>query len=457
MSGISTNKDLECTDDFIVSDIDNKIVKIELDKNLFKGQIFEFYNYTMEDKNPKINYEANDLSDILYKEREAKLERKEQIDELKIYLFFVLYHNCQYDGRYNPIINDKQEINAKRLVIQDYSIKENIITFGKKNYIFISPKLEKPYFTFQYDNESIIIEKKRKEKIMKLKDQIIQNEDSFIAQYKKTIKNIKELKNEKKNFKCEKLDLEDNEIKTFSDNNSMTISNTDNNILNLNNAENGSISTNSNQLDDSDKEVKGDIFYDNNKRYIFKDNYHKQIDGIFSEHNIIELIENKKDLNSGLKELLSDNKYNIENGILSHIIYKNFDDKQINKNEPFIIEVKKSMAELIDLLNQIKNISKVVKNLQDVRKLPKYIIGIICSYNKNQIQFQQKLLNSMDQEESPLMHIMNILENNKINVIIGAIKDEQILNYPLGKPDYDDDIGGKTRIDIYYMNTFIAK
>ena len=161
-----------------------------------------------------------------------------------------------------------------------------------------------------------------------------------------------------------------------------------------------------------------------------------------------------KDLNSGLKELL-DNKYNIENEIKSHIIYKNFDDPQINKNEPFIIEVKKSIAELEDLLNQIKNISKIVKNLKNA-EFPKYIIGIICSYNNNQIKFQQQLLNSKFQGESTLAHIMNIIENNNVNVVIGSIKDEQIFNYPLGKPDYDD-IGCKTRIDIHYMNTFMAK
>ena len=197
MSNISTNKDLESNDDFIIPDIDKKVQKIELDKNLFKGQLFEFYNYIMEGKNS--NYENKDLSDKLYKENEAKLDKKEQIDEIKIKFFFILCHNCQYNGAYYPIINDKEEINVKRLVIQDYSINNNIITFGKKQYIFISPKIEKSYFTFNYDNKKIIVEKKGKEKIMKIGDQFIQKGDSFIKEKEKTIKNIKELKDEKKN------------------------------------------------------------------------------------------------------------------------------------------------------------------------------------------------------------------------------------------------------------------
>ena len=291
--------------------------------------------------------------------------------------------------------------------------------------------------------------------MMKIGNQILKKEDSFIKENEKIIENIKELKDEKKTKNkstnsMESDEIANNSLKNMSDNKPMTISG-DNNSINLN--ENISISTKSSQLDDSDKEVKGDIFYDSNKRYIFKD-YQKEIDGIFTEHSIIKLNKNKIDLNSGLKELL-DNKYDIKNEIKSHIIYKNFDDPQINKNEPFIIEVKKSIAELAGLLNQIKNISKIVKNLKNA-EFPKYIIGIICSYNNNQIIFQQQLLNSISQGESPLAHIMNIIENNNVNVVIGAIKDEQIFNYPLGKPDYDDR-GCKTRIDIHYMNTFMAK
>ena len=48
------------------------------------------------------------------------------------------------------------------------------------------------------------------------------------------------------------------------------------------------------------------------------------------------------------------------------------------------------MAELTDLLGQIKEISKVVNNKKE--KLPKYAIGIICKFDQNQILFQKKEL-----------------------------------------------------------------
>lgn len=55
------------------------------------------------------------------------------------------------------------------------------------------------------------------------------------------------------------------------------------------------------------------------------------------------------------------------------LIYKNFQNEEIPENEPFFLEVKKSMAELSDSLRQIKEISKVVNNTTE--KLP------ICNWN----------------------------------------------------------------------------
>ena len=42
--------------------------------------------------------------------------------------------------------------------------------------------MEKSYFTVNYDNKKIIVEKKGKEKIMKIGDQIIQKGDFFIKE-----------------------------------------------------------------------------------------------------------------------------------------------------------------------------------------------------------------------------------------------------------------------------------
>ena len=52
---------------------------------------------------------------------------------------------------------------------------------------------------------------------------------------------------------------------------------------------------------------------------------------------------------------------------------------------------------------------------------------------------------------------MEIIEISNVKVVIGVIKDEQIFGYSLGKPDYDKDIKRETRVDIFYMNTFLRK
>ena len=98
-----------------------------------------------------------------------------------------------------------------------------------------------------------------------------------------------------------------------------------------------------------------------------------------------------------------------------------------------------------------------MKNLYD-GKLPSLIIGIICCYSETQVKAQQSFLKLKKGDETFLDHIINIIKENKVHVIIGAIKDEQILNYPLGIPDFD--IEGKnlqTRIDIFYMNEHLKK
>lgn len=66
-------------------------------------------------------------------------------------------------------------------------------------------------------------------------------------------------------------------------------------------------------------------------------------------------------------------QFDINNDIRCNLIYKNFQNEEIPENEPFFLEVKKTMAELSDLLRQIKEISKVVNNTTE--KLP------ICNWN----------------------------------------------------------------------------
>ena len=60
------------------------------------------------------------------------------------------------------------------------------------------------------------------------------------------------------------------------------------------------------------------------------------------------------------------------------------------------------------------------------------------------------------ENEACLQHITNIINENKVNAIIGDIKDEKILNYPLGVKDFDiKEANLKTRIDIFYMNNLL--
>jgi len=174
-------------------------------------------------------------------------------------------------------------------------------------------------------------------------------------------------------------------------------------------------------------------------------------------HPIINLnTKEKKDIISSLNLLLK-GSYDNKNDLQSNIIFKNFDSDTIEG--PFFLEVKKSLAELIKLLIQIKEISKIAQNIYSIQ-LPKFIIGIICSYNENQINTQISKLNykyKKNSGEKFLEHVMKIIDNSGMNVLISAIKDESIMDYPLGKDDFRIVGANLTkRIDIDYINKKIC-
>ena len=50
---------------------------------------------------------------------------------------------------------------------------------------------------------------------------------------------------------------------------------------------------------------------------------------------------------------------------------------------------------------------------------------------------------------------MKIIESNNVKIVIGVIKDERIFGYNLAIPDYHRDFMRETRIDIFYMNSFL--
>ena len=126
------------------------------------------------------------------------------------------------------------------------------------------------------------------------------------------------------------------------------------------------------KTDNSEGEIIGKRFYniiDNNniRRFIYTKDYKKQIDGFYTKHKEIDLgierkveLEIKSDDNSQGNYNYLINNYSTNNNLKEHILFKNLEEKTIPKDEPIILEIKKSFK-LYDLLNQIKQISKVSK------------------------------------------------------------------------------------------------
>ena len=464
MSYVSINKDFEPLDiDFHDIDYDEDNImrlKANLIINNIKRPNFDYYKI-LKKRNP----ENEILSDFAEKknmsleaETISRIDDKEQINEVKVNLFFILYNGCDYNDEYKEVIIDRY-IKTKRLIIQDYSIKDDKIELGKKQYRYIKIVNKNDNLCFNDELDEIIVDQKKdkkdtkKEIRMRLNGKKLLSENEFTDQHK-NITNIKDdliLLNSKSGKKS--LSVKNKKIKMDDISSKEGINIIEFNTISKHSNDNLTNSSVSKELDDSEKEVKGERFYSENKRYIFIDLYSKEIDGIFTIHNKIYLGEAKKDLKKGLEDLLSAEKKNkIINDIQSHIIYKNFDDPYINENIPFILEIKKSMNFLISLLNQIKNISKVSGNLCDAQ-IPTTIIGIICRFSPQQIIEQQNFLTLKKENETLLDHIINIINRNKVRVVIGAIEDEKILDYPLGESDYNiEGANLKTRIDIFYMN-----
>ena len=154
--------------------------------------------------------------------------------------------------------------------------------------------------------------------------------------------------------------------------------------------------------------------------------------------------------------------YHIENDLNAHILYKNFEGEIIPENEPLILEVKKGFK-IYDLLNQIKQISKIAKNivLPENEKnsiFPKFIIGFLCSYNEKEQDkdIQKARINMLNRKYKDtnitlLEHDVEVINKNKVNVIICYIKDHQIKGYNLSREDYYIDGNRSTRVDLYYL------
>ena len=150
--------------------------------------------------------------------------------------------------------------------------------------------------------------------------------------------------------------------------------------------------------------------------------------------------------------ILNDNNYNVQNDLNASIIFKNFKESYILKDIPVIIEVKKSF-DLLGLLKQIKKISKIAKNLTGTKiQLPQFVIGIMCSFGKENVEQQFQIINEKINSELTLFQSINkTIENNGIKYALAVIKEEKIGDYNLGIEDYSLDYKYK-RVDINLMN-----
>ena len=190
------------------------------------------------------------------------------------------------------------------------------------------------------------------------------------------------------------------------------------------------------------------IFY----RFSYCNAYIKEMDGIYTNNKEIDLkIIGKIDLKDSMKKLIK-GEYNIDNGLKSYIIYKNFDSSIINKNTPMFLEIKKSFV-LFDLLTQIKKSFKIINHIKLDNKeteLPHLIIGIMCNYDTKGAKDVYNKLNEKYKDDK-----ISINENKEIKVVIGAVRDGLINKYTLNIQDYnisDPETKSDYRVDLKSLN-----
>ena len=353
------------------------------------------------------------------------IESKEQIDEVKYNVIFILQNGCGFDqNMYDDIIKDRY-IMTKRLV--EIEMTPDLTNYCQKKYVFI-PEEKEP--CFELENKKILT---------------IKNGKMFIE--KEPLKTQKEFESDALKNKEKKTDGDS--INSFSHE---TISGNINSI-----SINSSLSSKKSKKDSSENETKkGDLinyYKEGNKyfKFLYVKEFEKEVDGIYTFHKEIKLIKGKIKLSK--EYILNENNYNVKNDLKAFIICKNFEANSIPKNEPVIVEVKKSF-ELLGVLKQIKKISKIAKNLTSAKnQLPKFVIGIMCSFKKEAVEKQFEMLNVKKGEgDSTLFeHINKIIEDNGIKYVLAAIKEEKIEDYDLGNEDYTSDYTLK-RVDIQLIN-----
>ena len=484
MSQIFREFNLEPIFDIFVKDSPRNDESIESENNFAISILTDklFDNYKMSDNFDESNssfYSENSSSISSLFKKEYDLKEKEQINEVKFNLFMIMNKNCSYNDKYNSIFSISQkdrEIKLRRLVIQKMNISsdKNVI-YENKNYIFF-PLNKNNVIKFIYNigtNKQFEININNKETIIKCDGNNLNNEDIF-KEYSEIQENLKKEKKqiikEFNDKRCPKQNKNDNENNAVEKQNSINVNNTQDDIKNKIIEQNEDIKGNNREFSlidyESENEVKQkstyylqqekNIFY----KFCFCNSYKKEVDGIYTTHDQIDLkIKGIVEFESSIKDLeILEKNYNTDNDLKSYIIYKNFEQSIIEKNTAMFLEVKKGF-DIFSLLVQIKQNAKILKNMYLEDKtivLPNYIIGIMCNFNEKQALHRYQQLNIKDKGISILQHIMNIINETKINVLIGAIKDGKINKYDLNEDDCDInlDSGAKTnkRVDLSFLN-----
>ena len=348
-----------------------------------------------------------------------EIEAKEQINEVKYFFFMVLFNECEYSDEYKGFkIFKKNELNLIRIVKQKVTLNEITKKFvlGEKIFAFL-PRTQKK---FQFEDENI--NKTYDITLDKGKIQITKDEKDLLT--------AKEFE-EKYKIKIE--------------------AKKDGNILDS----------------FSEEEMNNKLYYDmigNNEfiRFSILSGYRKEIDAIFTKHKEINLASGIVDFKDGISNFIEGKNSNIQNDLKSIIIFKNFEETVIPKDKPIVMEIKKS-CRLSDLIIQLKQDAKIFKYIKchDSKiELPKYFIGIICQYEMDTANKELSKLYKpyKDSKVNNLSHILNVITKMEINIIIGIIKDEKIMDYPLGKCDYDCDIPNVfRRVDLNYLNKKLCR
>lgn len=407
---------------------------ITINRNLLNNNSFEMNSSSISNKEKSMI----SVSDEEY------YKKNEQIDEVKYNIFMMMNNDCRLSDKYKNFIQNNNFI-LRRLIKQKYTIENKILIPGEKYYSFIS-KINSPQdFKFNIENELIEIDTSRKEKVIKINNikQNYKNEEEFKDEFGINIE-----KKEKEIIIMKDKSVIDNQYDIKTNEGEKSVKSIKSNISYKKN-------------DSYEEGFAGYKYYDVDKsiRYLFFNDYKKEIDGVYTQHREINL--NKKGLiKIDFNNLYPNDAYDNNNDLMANIIFKNFVQDKIETDAPFILEIKKSFK-LYELLQQIKQDAKILANLQDT-SLPEYIIGILCNYpkNKNEFEREKQILNQNHYKDvkniSELSHIIKIINKFNIKVIVCVIKNEQINNYPLGIEDYNiEALNLKYLVDLEYMHNCI--